>query len=66
MDALALPFLLIRKEALLAATGGAVNAVRPAQCDHEGGIVGFGEVDDGLLECLWAFSYPLICLYLTL
>ena len=56
VDALALPLALIREEhEHPSATSRAFNAIGPAAADHElEAIIGIREVDDGLLECLWA------------
>ena len=55
MDALTLPFVLIGKEHhILASTGGAFDAVGPANRDHVGeAISGFAEELNGFLECFW-------------
>src|SRR5580692_6005708 len=55
MDALALPLALILKEyGILAATGGACDAIRPAEFrDTVQAVVGISKVENGLLESLW-------------
>ena len=41
---------------VLAVTSGAHDAIRPAPRNHEGeAVIGIGEVNDGLLKCLWLF-----------
>lgn len=53
VDGLALPLVLIGKEYnVFASTGGAFDAIRPANRDHVGEAVsGFGEELNGFLEC---------------
>ncbi len=56
VDVFALPLALILEEhGILPATSRTdYLAVRPAQLDHElEAVIGVGEVDDGLLKCLW-------------
>jgi hypothetical protein len=57
MGALALPFLLVRQIVnILAATGRALHALRPAMLNHVGkAIVRVCEVNDSFLECLRGF-----------
>ena len=55
VDALALPLALNGEEHnILAPTGGAFDATRPAQLDHIGQrVIRIDEENDGLLKCLW-------------
>jgi hypothetical protein len=57
MDALALPLVLVGEEHyVFAPASRALDTIGPAHVNHVSkAIAGFGEVDDGLLECFWLF-----------